>query len=103
MPLRLPAQTDSTENHCSTLTRHLSCCGPTRCVTIAFCCVLQTRSLVEKMQATNYDVRPTLLGFPEGLPLGPQVLQALLGSLFCFLPKLHQHVLHVCFSAQVMS
>lgn len=28
---------------------------------------VETRSLVEKMQATNYDVRPTLLGFPEGV------------------------------------
>eukprot|EP00993_Chasmostoma_nieuportense_P004505 NODE_516_length_2126_cov_135.727364_g477_i0.p1 GENE.NODE_516_length_2126_cov_135.727364_g477_i0~~NODE_516_length_2126_cov_135.727364_g477_i0.p1 ORF type:complete len:644 (+),score=222.17 NODE_516_length_2126_cov_135.727364_g477_i0:82-2013(+) len=28
---------------------------------------VETRTLVEKMRATNYDVRPTLLGFPEGV------------------------------------
>lgn len=28
---------------------------------------VETKSLVEKVSSTNYDVRPTLLGFPEGV------------------------------------
>eukprot|EP00997_Jenningsia_sp_PLL12_P006325 NODE_286_length_1962_cov_58.442237_g239_i0.p1 GENE.NODE_286_length_1962_cov_58.442237_g239_i0~~NODE_286_length_1962_cov_58.442237_g239_i0.p1 ORF type:complete len:625 (+),score=232.04 NODE_286_length_1962_cov_58.442237_g239_i0:33-1907(+) len=28
---------------------------------------VESRALVEKLQSTNYDVRPTLLGFPEGV------------------------------------